>query len=144
MSSHAYGAVGAVFLAGCGWWLTSPPGREREKDLVRILEKQLDRCGPDQLTTPAPIRVHECSLWSVIQICCFGILLGIILTFGGGACFYYKLRQSRAVAEETESVGDEAVYEPGADGFGRSRLASSKRVGKPLALEYSDLQKFGY
>ena len=139
MSSQLYGAVGAVFLAGCGWWLTSPPGREREKDLVRILEKQLDRCGPDQLTTPAPIRVHECSLWSVIQICCFGILLGIILTFGAGGCVYYKLRQSRV-----ESVGDEAVHEPGTDGVGYSRPASSKRVGKLLALEYSDLQKLGY
>ena len=41
-------------------------------------------------------------------------------------------------------MGDEAVHEPGTDGVGPSRLASSKRVGKLLDLEYSDLQKLGY
>ena len=144
MSSQIYGAVGAVFLASCGWWLTSPPGREREKDLVRILEKQLDRCGPDQLTTPAPILVHECSLWSAFRCCCFGILLGIILTCWAGGCIYYRLRQPLTSDFGAESFEDEAVHEPSIYTHGTSASDSPRRVNKLLALEYSELQRLGY
>ena len=63
MPGQLNGAVGVVFLAYCDWWLTSTPERGREKHLVRILEKQLDRCGPDQwmrCLPPQRIGSHLC------------------------------------------------------------------------------------
>ena len=144
MPGQLNGAVGAVFLAYCGWWLTSTPERGKEKHLVRILEKQLDRCGPDHLTTPAPILVHECSLWSAFQVCCFGILLGIILTCWTGGCIYYRLRQALPSEYGAESLEDEAVHEPSIYTHGTSALAGPRRVNKLLALEYSELEKLGY
>ena len=144
MSGQLYGAVGAISVVGFGWWFSPSPVREREKDLVRILEKQLDRCGPDQLTTPAPVRIYECSVLSVVQICCFGILLGVVLTCCAGGCIYFKLRGSRQFVVEAESVGDAAVHEESTHSRVSPQQTSPRRVTAPLALEYSELARLGY
>lgn len=53
-----------------------------DRDLIAVLQRQLDRCGPDQLTAPPPATCHcdTTATWlSVAAGFCIGLLVGILL-----------------------------------------------------------------
>ena len=146
-------SIAAVIGSGLAW--TSPfwSGSRSEDHLavVRVLERQLDRCGPENLTCPPP--TDSCSATTLTTVGLGGFVFGIALSIT--VCALWTWQQIRHVAPRTEN---EAVrgrpISPAREGLVRRRFrelnsspgssGSEDRPGTTQAWSVDSLKQLGY
>ena len=128
------GAAGGLAHLGAAWHgqqctcnIDLGEGFAVDKELIRLLEAQLQRCGPANLTVPAPCPVPECAghPGSVVFLAALlAFILGILAT--SGVFWAWTLSQDRPGAEE------QRTREPLPAQFDGRAVASSGTAGPRL------------
>ena len=138
MVSNGFIVTGAVVLySGVTYLFSDPSGSKQQSAALKLLEKQLDRCGPESLHVAAP-PATECSWFQVGHAFFTGLLFTLCFVTPFSVWVWARFSRSRRepdLQDRSEVVPrlDSPVHSP-----------SQGRQRATIALEYRELQALGW
>ena len=123
--------IGVVAGAAAAWNLIFPKptltcvceGAQINTELLGLLGRQLDRCGPSQLGPPPPASAGPFESWAP---CAFVLLVGWCLGVATAAWWWQKLPQSEPRATQAVDTDDFTSIVPQTPAARRAAAAGAK------------------